>query len=416
MIILTTPLGQDNETTRLFNTRDDNGKPIIRAVRIGRSCDSCREARTLCTHIENATGEGLSKRKRKAFMKFYEAQAHVAMREYTGETDDDSVEIYKRAWIERLLHRMPFETPALVDMLFVSIDPAQGGSCEWGFCACYYDVLTNTQVIVQLDGQILDDVTPNIMLEWLRESINSLRRRSSSFAAIPIVIACEGAPSVITRQLQYYITSLIHERSIFNVHIMRELPNDTPGVPKTATNTRHMVEFSAHLLENDQVAFADVFGSSIAGVAVEIARREKTKFLQQLVNVKIRLVPSQRQDGTLKARIDGKGGGKNDDVAVAWIMNYYWYLQFMQSMRPEYMHIKNQSLTKHPGHVTMISKYHATQAKRIRDRAHEVNPTLRTPAVSEYYDFNADAPASRSLAEAHTERVRLTVPDKPFLF
>lgn len=416
LIILTTPLGQDNETTRLFNTKDDDGKPIIRAVRIGRSCEACRQARTLCTHVENATGEGLSKRKRKAFMNFYADQMHVAMREYTGETSDDSVEIYKKEWLQRLLRRKPFETPRLIDLLFVSIDPAQGGACEWGFCACYYDVLTNMQVVVQLDGPQIDDVTPNHLMEWLRESINHLRRRSSSFATIPIVIACEGAPIVISRHLQFYVTMLIQERSIFNVHIMREMPGDAPGVPKTAVNTRHMVEFSAHLLENDQVAFSDVFGSALSGAAAEIALREKTKFLQQLVNVKIRMTPSQRQDGLPKARIDGKGGGMNDDVAVAWIMNYYWYLQFMQSMRTEYLQIRNQSFTNHPGHVTLLSRYQATRLKRIRDRTTDEAPIRRNVASNDdYYDFDQsfDPPAAESRARA--DRIRSDVPDDEYL-
>lgn len=383
LIILTTPLGQDNETTRLFNTRDDDGKPIIRAVRIGRSCESCRQARTLCTHVENATGEGLSKRKRKAFMHFYADQMHVAMREYTGETADDSIEIYKREWIDRLLHRVPFETPALIDMLFVSIDPAQGGPCEWGFCACYYDVLTNMQVIVQIDGQHVDEVTPNVIMMWLRNALQCLRRRSPSFTHIPIVIACEGLPNIVSHQLQYFITLLIMERSVYNVYMMREMPGDAPGVPKNAANTQHMAAHSAQLLENDQVAFADVFGSAIAGVAEEVARQEKTKFLQQLVNVKRRLVPSQRQDGTPKVRLDGKAGGKNDDVAIAWIMNYYWYLQFMESTRIEYMQIKSQSFTKHPGHVTIQSKYHDDRIKRLRNTMGETS-SHRDAA---YYDF-----------------------------
>jgi len=377
LIILTTPLGHDNETTRLFNTKDKTGKPVIRAVRIGKSCDACREAKVLCNHVENATAEGLSKRKREAFMNFYEEQKHVAMREFTGETSDDSIEIYKKEWVHRLLARKPFKTPALIDFILVTIDPAQEGACEWGFCACYYDVVTNTQVIIQLDGQHVDDVSPNIIMMWLRDSINHIRRRSLSFATIPIVIACEAAPSTLSRMIQYYVELLTQERSVYNVHVMRESPGDSPGVPKTATNTRHMVEFSAHLLENDQVAFSDVFGSSLAGAAAEMALKEKTKFLQQLVNVKIRRMRSTRQDGMPKLRIDGKGGGMNDDVALAWIMNYYWYLQFMNSSKTDYANIRQQFLTLHPGHVTILSRHHALKQKRTRDRAFEENPLIR---------------------------------------
>lgn len=390
LLILTTPLGQDNETTRLFNTKFE-GKPIIRAVRIGRSCEQCREAKVLCNHVENATAEGLSKRKRQAFMEFYKSQMHVAMREYTGETGDDSIEIFKKDWITQLLRRKPFKTPAMIDFIFVSIDPAQGGECEWGFCACYYDAHTNTQVIVQIDGQHIDDTTPNEIMEWLRASINHIRRRSPAFSTVPIVIACEATGmAMAVRNLEYYVSMLIQERSISNVHVMREMPQERPGVNKTAANTRHMVACSSQLLQNSQVAFADVFGSALSGTVEEIALREKTKFLQQLVNVKVRFVPSGRQDGMLKARIDGKAGGANDDVAVAWFMNYYWYLQFVNSPKTDYVAIRNQSLVSHQGYVKIVSKYHAQKVKRVRQLNYIEHPEER-PIVDEeeenYFDF-----------------------------
>jgi hypothetical protein len=408
LLILTTPLGQDNETTRLFNTKFE-GKPIIRAVRIGRSCDQCREARVLCNHVENATAEGLSKRKRQAFMKFYENQMHVAMREYTGETSDDSQEIFKKEWVTRLLQKKPFKTPAVVDFIFASIDPAQGGACEWGFCACYYDVITNTQVIVQIDGQHVEDVGPNELTEWLRASINHIRSRSPAFATIPIVIACEAAPVLFSRQLEKLIIMLIQERSVYNVHVMRESSKDSPGVIKTKNNTQHMVSCSAQLLQNNQVSFADVFGSSIGGISEEIALREKTKFLQQLVNVKVRYVPSSRQDGGLKYRIDGKAGGMNDDVAVAWFMNYYWYLQFVNSPKDDYIAIRNQTLTVSDGYVKIISKYHTDRVKRARQLLYDEHPRLQ-PAVDieeqQYFDFSDTTPRTHEETRARIDRIR----------
>lgn len=409
LLILTTPLGQDNETTRLFNTKFE-GKPIIRAVRIGRSCEQCREARVLCNHVENATAEGLSKRKRQAFMEFYKSQMHVAMREYTGETSDDSIEIFRKEWITQLLRRKPFKTPALIDFIFVSIDPAQGGDCEWGFCACYYDAHTNTQVIVQIDGQHIDDTTPNVIMDWLRTSINHIRRRAPAFATVPIVIACEAnGMAMAIRNIEYYISMLIQERSISNVHMLRESPQDRPGVLKTSANTRMMVNYSAQLLENGQVAFADVFGSALSGVAQEIALREKTKFLQQLVNVKVRFVPSGRQDGIPKARIDGKAGGANDDIAVAWFMSYYWYLQFVNSPKSDYIAIRNQSLTVNQGYVKILSKYHTQKEKRARQLTYIDHPEERPVVENEerdYFDFDADDNYSFDERRARIDRIR----------
>lgn len=343
---------------------------------------------------------------------------HVAMREYTGETSDDSMVIFKNEWVERLLHRKPYKTPPIIDFLFVTIDPAQGGTCEWGFCACYYDPFTNTQVIVQIDGQHVDEVTPNVIMEWLRLSINHLRRRSPSFATIPIVIACEAAPTTLSTQIAQFVVLLIQERSISNVFVMRESPGDRPGVVKTAANTQHMVARSSQLLQNGQVAFADVFGSALTGIADEIALQEKTKFLQQLVNVKIRFVPSSRQDGLPKMRIDGKGGGANDDVAVAWIMNYYWYIQFVHSPKDDYISIRNQSLIASQGYVKLLSDYQERRVKRLRQLEYDDRPELRRVVEREdedYYDFDKDDFCSPEQKRAYIDRLRAGVDENDII-
>jgi len=380
MIILSSPQGQENPTTRLLSTRTPDGKTIIRAVRVGSPCDSCRQQRILCTHKENATGEGLSRKKRQAFMSFYEGQEHIAMREYTGETSDDSIVIYRAEWIDDLLRRVPFETPMLIDMIIVSIDPAQGGPCAWGFCACYYDVHTNTQVIIQVDENTPENVTPDLLESWLRDSILSLRMRSEMFRFVPIVVACESAPKMVGTQLQYYLQALIDKGTLGNTYLMHETSDGTPGVPKNAGNTQIMVTLSAKLLEYRQVAFADVFGATGIGEPSELKVAAKTRFKDQLQNVKVRLVNSTRQDGTRKQRMDGKAGGKNDDVAVAWFMNYYWYLQFMTSNKDVYAAIRRYADAWRVGYVTLRSNIGGASSSQQIQKRQRVDE-------SQFYDF-----------------------------
>lgn len=313
-------------------------------------------------------------------MSFYEGQEHIAMREYTGETSDDNLVIYRGEWLDDLLRRIPFETPRLVDALFVSIDPAQDGPCSWGFCACYYDVISNTQVIVQVDENQPDTVTPDVLESWLRDSILSLRTRSEMFRYIPIIIACESAPKMIGIQLQYFLQGMIDKKVLSNTYLMHESSDGTPGVPKTAVNTQIMVTLSAKLLENRQVAFADVFGATGVGEPDQLKTTAKVNFKNQLQNVKVRFVNSTRQDGTRKQRIDGKGNGKNDDVAVAWFMNYYWYLQFMTSNKDVYVAIRSCADAWRRGYVTIRTEFGASSSTQLckKQRLDE----------TQFYDFN----------------------------
>lgn len=347
---LTTPLGQDNEVTKLFNTKDKNGEVIIASIRIGKPCDDCRAKRILCVHAENATGEGLSKKKRERFQNFYKGEEHIAMREFQGETSDDARILFQQEWLLSLARNTPFKVRGPVDVIMVSIDPAQGGQCEWGFCACIYDVINNSQIIVQMDACRISPATPSEIKRWLLRSLQSLRARHPAFTEPPILIACESAPKVITEMIAEQVQELINVGTVYNTYLMLETPDERPGVPKNSQNTQDMVRYCQNLMENGKVHFANVFGTSVLGKdKVDVL----CDFFTQIGNVKIRYEDTNRPDGVMKARIDGKSGGRNDDLAVAWLMNYYWYLEYMLSKKPAYLDIKQQSSHWRAGHVTI---------------------------------------------------------------
>jgi hypothetical protein len=338
---LTTPKGDNNEVTRLFNTKDKDGEPIISAIRIGRPCEECRQKKILCVHAENAVPAGVSRKKRSRYQAFYQGgDEHKAMREYQGEAGDDNVTIFQQSWLEKMAARrsMPVKTP--LDFILLSVDPAAGGRCEWGVCACYYDIVDpGTQVIIQLDACRLDHLDPYAIKTWLKTTIDFIRSSHHVFRMVPIVIACEAAPKNITLNMQGYLRELIEQRHVFDVHMLKELgEKEEAGVPKTNRNTRHMVHYTQNLLATGRVAFSEAFRTSTFERSSDEIIKE---FFSQLASVKIRR--EQKPNGEWLVKIDGKGGGRNDDLAVAYIMNFYWYISFMISSKLEYRNIKNRS-------------------------------------------------------------------------
>lgn len=364
IVALSTPQGTDAPSTRLFNTRrDDCDKTIFLIVRVGKPCDDCRIKRILCLHVENSTAEGLSKSKRKLFLPFYQDDKETFMREFMAETCDDSRAIFSDELLLKLFMEKPEPVPHLVDMIIVGIDPAGGGKCEWGLCAAYFDTVKKLQVIIQLDAQRIPNPTPSVIRHWLKESIDSIRRRHLSFAEIPIVIACESAPQLIGEQLVEHIQMLSNEGQFHNTYLMYEITGSgRPGVPKTEQTTQDMCRYASLLLANNQIKFSKAFGTSVLGKKPDEAKME---FFKQVRNFK-RRIDHYRKDGSAHFVINGKSGGMNDDLAVASLMIVYWYFIFMTSRKTEYEAIKHQSSNWRFTHMT-IDNFCNNARKRARD-------------------------------------------------
>jgi hypothetical protein len=345
VIGLSTPSGQDTPCTKLFNTKDpDTGRTIFLIVRIGKPCDSCQAKRILCVHNEHATGEGLSRKKRSLMQCFFVGDEQSAMQEFQGVAADHSHHIFLPKYMERLLAKDPYPIarPSMlhmqpIDMIMVSIDPAGGGPCEWGLCACYYDIKERVQVILQIDNQTLKDVSSKNIQKWLYKSIHNIRLIDEAFASVPIVIACEAAPNIIADQLAIHVQHLIVKGRLTNTFIMREVGDDRPGVLKTHDNTQDMSRYTAMMLENGQIYFSEKYCTSIVGKTREQARSD---LFDQMGNFKKRQVFTTT--GTYIIKIDGKSGGKHDDLVVAMAMNFLHYLLFMLSTKPCYETIKAQ--------------------------------------------------------------------------
>lgn len=304
-------------------------------MRIGQSCDECKQKEILCVHEESASPDGLSHTKRELFQEFYKHDMALYRQEFLAEVADSGGILFQGQWMLNLILSPPHKVKTPIDMLFVTMDPAQGGKCGWGFCACYYDVFDNKQVIVMLDEKQVIPATPGNIIEWLQGNIMFLRALHPAFRDIPIVIACEAAPNAISEQIADYCQTLSKSGTLRNTYVMYEQKNERPGVPKTNANTQMMVKYFQFLLEFDQVRFSEVFNTNMEG---KTSHDLKQLFCKEANNFRIKVQDNNRKDGRLTVRMDGKSGNDEDDMMVAVIMQYYWYYIFMNSKNYEYIH------------------------------------------------------------------------------
>lgn len=350
----TTPSGSDHIVSQMITARDDNGDPVIATVRIGKPCDECSARRVLCTHIENSAAEGTSRKKRTKYQKLYEGREHIAMREFQGEIGDDSQQIYQSVWLRALRDKPLRPLPAHIDTLFITMDPAQGGACEWSTVGAYYDRISGEMVVVLLDSFRIQPPTPQNIREHFERSVEALASENALFAKTPIVLACECAPKNFAEALAEYALDLARRTSI-SITVMREMPAIRnlagAGVPKNNSNTLHMADISKVYLENDAVAFSEACTTSCRtnGSTVET---QKLKMLAQLERVKKKRKEQKDPFAPPRFRIDGKEGGQNDDYAVAFMMQPYWYAWFWRSDQESYGRVRAWSaLQRGYGHA-----------------------------------------------------------------
>jgi len=334
MLGTTTPSGTDHIVSTMISARDKKGNPVIATVRIGKPCEECRQLKKLCTHAENTVAEGTSRKKRARYAALYEGREHIKMREYQGEIGDVSRSIFQPRWVHLLKERKLVDVPPVIDMLFLTSDPAQGGACEWATIGTYYDRNLGAMVICLLDAIRLDRASPANIHDQMLESVKTLRAAHPKFKNVPIVYCVESAPKMFAEMIDQYAEEISAQEPI-NLTCMREGPNGDTGVPKDNVNTRMMADMSAVFMENEAVYFSKYCVTSVVGSTVE---KEKFKLCSQMDKIARKV-----DEKTGKIRIDGKDGGANDDYGVAFMMQPYWYQWFWKSTKPHYETVKQFS-------------------------------------------------------------------------
>jgi len=339
LIATTTPSGSDHISSEIIHIKDDEGYPVIKTVRLGKPCDECLAKQILCTHAENTVGEGLSRKKRSRFFNLYKGREHIANAELQGEVGGMSSKLFQPMHLQRCRISVPQEVPTDIDVLFLTSDPAQGGQCEWATIGAYFDRTQDKMVICLIDSFRIHPPTIENMEYHLTRSITTLRRAHKSFANVPIVYCVESAPKMFAWNISS-IAQKISRQSDLDVTCMCEVNGNEPGVPKNNFNTQIMVDISSYMLENDGIRFSSHCTTSVTNATVE---QQKDKLIGQLGKFERKIIDEKDPS---KVRIDGKtSGGTNDDLAVAFIMQGYWYQHFWTSNSELYRGVKDYSRT-----------------------------------------------------------------------
>jgi hypothetical protein len=328
---LTTPENMNAPIMQIYNTRDENGDFIIPSIRIGQICAECQRLSRICTHEDNALAAGSSHSKTAKYQRLYTNQA-LFMQEMFGQASRSGMDYFQAAWLANLLEKPPVDlrvSPgvSMLDMIMITIDPAMGGSCEWGLCACIYNVFDQTQNIIQLEKVKIDFVSEANVKAWLSKILTSIRLR---YEYLPIVIACESGPLGSAIQVSSCIFQLIQEGRAHRCYMMYG-NTGKPAIVKTPEITDEMASTTRQLLENNKVNFTKDFCTCSEGHTSESMKQQ---YASQLLNF-ISNEEKKQQDGSVKTKLHGKAAG-NDDLAVAIIMSYRNYVVFKTSADPRY--------------------------------------------------------------------------------
>lgn len=352
MIGLTTPGSADQIVSKIIHARDDDGLPIFHVVRIGSSCDECRELMIECVHKENAAAEGTSRKKRARYTFLYTGEALKAkfQTEFFGVETSSRNRIVSLAYLNRL-KRMPVEpVPQNVDMLFMAIDPALGGDNEWACIGSYFDRKSGRWIICLVDSFRLPNSGQPIK-DAVRNSIVGLVNLHKTFKACPIVICVESAPRNIPVDVLRYAEEIQRESNL-NITVMKELRDGSPGVLKTPGNTKDMAFMLRKYFYHDAVRFSAVFNTTVNGATKESAAEALFEHIGRLAVIRDPKNPDN-------ARISGKHGStENDDLGVAAMMSVYWHIYFWESNKDLYQRAKESSLGwRRPDEIFKIREY-----------------------------------------------------------
>jgi hypothetical protein len=117
---------------------DDKTKQLLmHSVTLGRSCEACFSRGTphLCTHNENVYADWKDPKRIQRVAKIYQACGHMGtlMAELFSTIGNQSGCIFEKEHYEYLIR--PTESKERIDAVFIGVDPAYIGDCEFAITA-----------------------------------------------------------------------------------------------------------------------------------------------------------------------------------------------------------------------------------------------------------------------------------------
>lgn len=169
-------------------------------------------------------------------------------------------------------------------------------------------------------------------------------RAKTYFENSPIVFICEAAPG----NSASYIRVLMEGEP--NVHFMCERPGGGEGVLKTDKITEGLrSEFDLQVTNqniricNDVIVYHDP--RPRPGQVQNSGARQVGILQTQLKNFEYMELPRKNNHEPPRYKLTGKGGGKNDDLAISAMMIPYWSRRFWAyASKPEYVDAQRQCI------------------------------------------------------------------------
>jgi len=176
----------------------------------------------------------------------------------------------------------------------------------------------------------LEDRINSILLR----TMTALRNHPRIGPCVPYVVAIEGV-GVDAMYLASKFQQLARDLGL-SMCVMREM-KDSPegpgwGVPKAKNQIVGLVAATTTILSQGMLSIPDDCASvsSAAAVPQLSLSDQRNELLQQFMALK------KNPDGT----INGKAGGRNDDLIITLMMTIFWSQVFCQSDRNEYGEFK----------------------------------------------------------------------------
>lgn len=116
------------------------GKPLLQSIRIGEPCADCKKTVSpqLCTHNIDETPAWKSKEKLKEFEIIMSEYQDINKRENYGMVVDSRMRLFPESQLD-ILRNMPLvDFPEPPKCVYLAVDPAGGGKCEFGLCAAVF--------------------------------------------------------------------------------------------------------------------------------------------------------------------------------------------------------------------------------------------------------------------------------------
>jgi hypothetical protein len=313
LIAISTPQGEDNFYSKMFDLTDASGRPFFVTMRVGLICDACRKLNAKsCPHVvaANVRPPWQSDLKHDLVTALYDGNENMRQAEILGQTVDDQSACFAPADVENFLKRHLVVQNDRVRTILTAMDPNGGGAGSEAalISAClvrnHFCVLAVSSRAVRGYDQISAIV---------REHLQSVSRR---FPRATQVFCCENNLG----NESSWTAAEIRRHRMARVKIAHE-KSDLSGVRTTAPRKALYVgELQRYFCTN---------AIGLHPHAEWMADATPDKMQTQLCAYK--RVSKTNKIGTVSHAYTGKNSGP-DDLALCIGLCAYWLLQYHQGL------------------------------------------------------------------------------------